>query len=236
MASPAAATSSYSASSATARAASSASAVAVAVAATPHQQVSYEKFAPRSTEQVARFSRLAALTAGPTALAATATTTKGGNKSSSSDVAQNKQQQQQFQQNFFMTAMCPPIEEEDDLRALDVPPETQVKRALRQAVSQSDALARQLKHATSLRLALRASINIAEDVSNRHADLIRHSGELSAAADRLQEEEEMLTRHAEEIGSKRSFCFNSVAFVSLLCCGRFDEYRPIGQRRVPLLL
>lgn len=51
-----------------------------------------------------------------------------------------------------------------------------------------------------MRLALRASINIAEDISNRHAELLRHSGELSAAADRLQAEEAMLSRHAEEIG------------------------------------
>lgn len=62
-------------------------------------------------------------------------------------------------------------------------------------------LVQTIKHATSLRLALRASINIADDLSNRHADLLRHSGELSAAADRLQEEEAMLTRHAEEIGT-----------------------------------
>ena len=63
-----------------------------------------------------------------------------------------------------------------------------------------DHLVQVLKHTTSLRLALRASINIAEDISNRHAELLRHSGELSMAADRLQEEEAMLTKHAEEIG------------------------------------
>jgi hypothetical protein len=75
-----------------------------------------------------------------------------------------------------------------------------VKDTLEQAHSMGTTLSLQLKHATSLRLALRASINIAEDISNRHADLIRHSGELSAAADRLQEEQAILTRHAEEIG------------------------------------
>lgn len=58
-----------------------------------------------------------------------------------------------------------------------------------------------LKHTTSLRLALRASINIGEDISKRHADLLRHSGELSAAAERLQAEEATLSRHAEEIGA-----------------------------------
>ena len=37
-------------------------------------------------------------------------------------------------------------------------------------------------------------------MSQRHADLLRHSGELSAAAERLQHEERVLTRRAEEIG------------------------------------
>jgi hypothetical protein len=75
-----------------------------------------------------------------------------------------------------------------------------VKQTLDRAMEKSDHLTNLLKHTTSLRLALRASINIAEDISNRHADLIRHSGELSAAADRLQGEQSMLNRHAEEIG------------------------------------
>jgi hypothetical protein len=68
------------------------------------------------------------------------------------------------------------------------------------AMEKSGHLTHLLKHTTSLRLALRASINIAEDISNRHAELIRHSGELSAAADRLQGEQAMLSHHAEEIG------------------------------------
>ena len=58
----------------------------------------------------------------------------------------------------------------------------------------------QLKYTTSLKLALRACNNIAEDIYQQHNDLIRHSGELSAAADRLQEEEQILSKHAEEIG------------------------------------
>ena len=83
----------------------------------------------------------------------------------------------------------------------------EVQTALLEATSKSDHLTNLLKHTTSLRLALRASINIAEDISNRHAELIRHSGELSAAADRLQGEQEMMFRHAEEIGRHISlFC------------------------------
>lgn len=71
---------------------------------------------------------------------------------------------------------------------------------LAETLQTSNRIMTMLKHTNSLKLALRASINIAEDISNRHADLLRHSGELSAAADRLQAEEEMLTKHAEEIG------------------------------------
>ena len=96
--------------------------------------------------------------------------------------------------------MSPPNIAENDLQTLNTEPDTPVKQTLRTALETSDILTQQLKHTTSLRLALRASINIAEDISNRHAELIRHSGELSAAADRLQEEEAILTRHAEEIG------------------------------------
>jgi hypothetical protein len=89
-----------------------------------------------------------------------------------------------------MHTLAPPAEEVDTLE----------DEKIRETLALTDNLTLQLKHTTSLRLALRASINIAEDISNRHAALIRHSGELSAAADRLQEEETMLKRHAEEIG------------------------------------
>lgn len=174
-----------------------------------HNNVSYEKFAPRSSSQVSRLSRLAALTAGPTARAV-----------AREDEDRLQQQQQQLRPNnyrhnnfirsFLMEAMSPPVIPEDQIESEtnnnqshsdNLPaPSTLVKQTLQQALKTSDHLTQQLKHTTSLRLALRASINIAEDISNRHADLIRHSGELSAAADRLQEEEALLTRHAEEIG------------------------------------
>uniref|UniRef100_A0A7S4J589 Conserved oligomeric Golgi complex subunit 3 C-terminal domain-containing protein n=1 Tax=Odontella aurita TaxID=265563 RepID=A0A7S4J589_9STRA len=71
---------------------------------------------------------------------------------------------------------------------------------LAQTYASTDHLSLLLKHAASLRFALRASINIADDVGRRHADLLRQSGELSAAAERLQAEADVRTRHAEEIG------------------------------------
>ncbi|CAB9508404.1 Golgi complex subunit 3 [Seminavis robusta] len=142
--------------------------------------VSYEKFAPRSSSQVSRLSRIAALTAGPTARAATAAT----------EIPDNA--------DFLLQAMSPPPgkgQEEKEDESVVV-----VHQTLETTADTVDHLVQLLKHTTSMRLALRASINIADDISNRHAELLRHSGELSAAADRLQEEEAMLTRHAEEIG------------------------------------
>ena len=142
--------------------------------------VSYEVFAPRSTAQVSRLSRIASLTAGPTALATMDTQT---NDSSEEDT--------------LLKAMSPP-ESTDSTTTLES--DSNAKIMLDDAIDKSGDLTNLLKHTTSLRLALRASINIAEDISNRHAELIRHSGELSAAADRLQGEQAMLSRHAEEIG------------------------------------
>ena len=75
-----------------------------------------------------------------------------------------------------------------------------VQEAFQKTLVAADQETILLKHTTSMRLALRASINIAEDISNRHSELLRHSGELSAAADRLQAEEAMLTQRAREIG------------------------------------
>ena len=117
--------------------------------------------------------------------------------------------------NAVMKAMSPPINvsssisdttflvDEFDLEGsspMTKEDAVMVQDTLRETDKVVSTLTTQLKYATSLKLAVRACINIADDISNRHADLIRHSGELSAAADRLQDEEQMLSRHAEEIG------------------------------------
>lgn len=152
-------------------------------AASSKSNVSYEMFAPRSTAQVSRLSRIAALTAGPTARASTETRTddSGG--------------------DTLLKAMSPPPAAAIAYTMGEhVTVHDDVQETLATTIENSDQLTHLLKHTTSLRLALRASINIAEDISNRHAELIRHSSELSAAADRLQDEQAMLTHHAEEIG------------------------------------
>jgi len=149
--------------------------------------VSYELFAPRATAQVSRLSRIAALTAGPTNLGSTEAKSNQASSTGANDIS-------------ILHAMSPPGSSSAPVSESEEKESTPTKIALENATLKSDHLTSLLKHTTSLRLALRASINIAEDISNRHAELIRHSGELSAAADRLQGEQEMLSRHAEEIG------------------------------------
>jgi hypothetical protein len=151
---------------------------------TSRNNVSYELFAPRATAQVSRLSRIAALTAGPTSIG----------------VGDVKDYQTSSGETSILQAMSPIGSSSAPISLSEEQENAPTKIALENAIHNSDQLTSLLKHTTSLRLALRASINIAEDISNRHADLIRHSGELSAAADRLQGEQEMLTRHAEEIG------------------------------------
>lgn len=163
--------------------------------ATSTPSVSYENFAPRSSSQVGRLSRIAALTAGPTARASASTTTDNDSSAAT---------------DFLLQAMSPPPSEsaasafvsQQQLHQEEKSDESAVVvgATLEKTADTVDHLVQLLKHTTSLRLALRASINIADDISNRHAELLRHSGELSAAADRLQDEEGMLTNHAEEIG------------------------------------
>ena len=164
--------------------------------ATP--SVSYEKFAPRSSSQVGRLSRIAALTAGPTARASASSAASDGHNNNNDSA------------DFLLQAMSPPPESASSVAAQQHQHHYEEEKSdeaslvvgatLEKTADTVDHLVQLLKHTTSTRLALRASINIAEDISNRHAELLRHSGELSMAADRLQEEEAMLTKHAEEIG------------------------------------
>lgn len=139
--------------------------------------VSYEAFAPRTADQISRLQRIQDLTAGPI---------RRG------DHAEEKDDWK------IADALTPPSH--DDGRSSNALHPGLVHETLQKTYQTSDHLSGVLKYSTSLRLALRASINICEDISNRHAELLRHSGELSAAADRLQAEEAQLAQHAKEIG------------------------------------
>lgn len=118
-------------------------------------------------------ARIAVLTAGPTARATTLLE-KAHEISPETD-----------SESILMTAMkAPKIDTPDSQsKMLDIDNNGNSLtdfQYLNETLQQSDVvieqLTQQLKHTTSLRLALRASFNIAEDISNRHTDLIRHSG------------------------------------------------------------
>ena len=159
---------------------------------------SYEAYAPRTASQRSRLARLAALTAGPSSNAAAVgerQDTPADGVSATASTAPRPS---------LLEAMSPPppppsaaAAERSSSSASSDP----IAATLSRTYDTSDRLTTMLKHTTSLRLALRASINIGEDISKRHADFLRHSGELSAAAERLQAEEATLSRHAEEIGA-----------------------------------
>jgi conserved oligomeric Golgi complex subunit 3 len=139
----------------------------------PMMNVSYETFAPRSAAQINRLQRIAALTAGPTVVL----------------------EEKSNDPTWSLADCMSPLSSASHLSE-----KGSVQETLKRTLKATEQVTTLLKHTTSMRLALRASINIAEDISNRHAELLRHSGELSAAADRLQAEEAQLSRHAEEIG------------------------------------
>ena len=177
------------------------------------KSVSYEAYAPRSTAQVSRLSRIAALTAGPTAKATASTSTSATGEQSSRNSSNNNN----AQRHLLSQAMAVPCIQPQGAAPQTSTTEsttkqprgeekqsedssTAVNEAVQRSLELSDALTRQWKHTTSVRLAVRASINIAEDISQAHTALIRHSGELSAQADRLQEQATALEEHAKDIG------------------------------------
>ena len=149
--------------------------------------VSYESFAPRSTAQVSRLSKIAALSAPRGLSSAEAPSSEPTSiisqaMSIPSFAVENDEQKTEGDRNSATTegvtaATC-----------------------WSAALQRGDELTQSIKHTVSLRLAVRASINIAEDLSASHAALIRHSGELTRSADRLSDEARALEEHAEELG------------------------------------
>ena len=160
-----------------------------------YSSLSYETFAPRTAAQRERMGRIAALTAGPWSSA---------NNSNENEEQKGESSSSGFDEPITLTsAMCPPksstYTSKNDSTFSSVT-DQKISNTLQHTINATQNLSTQIKHTASLRLALRASINIANDVSERHSDLLRHSGELSAAAERLQHEEQVLTTRAEEIG------------------------------------
>ena len=187
---------------------------------------SYETYAPRTTEQRARLARIASLTAGPSAAYASEEKVNDNDNGESSKVT-------------LTEAMCPPISSSSNTinsyNNLDKklsPVDESIHTTLQQNLNKTQNLSTLIKHTAKLRLALHASLNIANDVSARHADLLRHSGELSAAAERLQHEEQVLTKRATEIGLPLQH-YDAVDSIGILVGILFKDGGRVMVRGVP---
>jgi len=182
---------------------------------------SYETYAPRTTEQRARLARIASLTAGPSAVYA----------------GEEKVNDNETDESIVVTlaeAMCPPISSSmsNNLDKKLSPVDESIHTTLQQTLNKTQNLSTLIKHTAKLRLALHASLNIANDVSARHADLLRHSGELSAAAERLQHEEQVLTKRATEIGLPLQH-YDAVDSIGILVGILFKDGGRVTVRGVP---
>ena len=206
---------------AAARGASASSSTRVAVPPPPTQQqqqhaVSYESFAPRSAESRSRLARIAALTAGPCfgdhhQLLLPQSETKGSSSSSSNTDSMLSSSSSPTTVITLSEAMRPP-KSTTNTRAIhtnsdgstntntNTPVDDTIRKTLDATLHTTTKLTSLIQHTAVLRIALQNSINIANDVNQRHSDLLKHSGELSAAAERLQHEEQILTRRANEVG------------------------------------
>ena len=133
-------------------------------------------------------ARIAALTAGPCF------------DHHSEEKANDDDEEQEKKKKIVVTlteAMCPPKSSCANMNPKIIGTDSSsssddgIHETLQSTIYKTNNLTTLIKHTAKLRLALHASINIANDVSARHADLLRHSGELSAAAERLQHEEQI---------------------------------------------
>ena len=188
---------------------------------------SYETYAPRTTEQRARLARIASLTAGPSAAYA------GEEKINDNEDESTKV--------TLTEAMCPPISTSSNTININgsnnldkklSPVDESIHTTLQQTLNKTQNLSTLIKHTAKLRLALHASLNIANDVSARHADLLRHSGELSAAAERLQHEEQVLTKRATEIGEPLQH-YDAVDSIGILVGILFKDGGRVMVRGIP---
>jgi len=171
------------------------------------QQVSYEVYAPRTAEQRSRLARIAALTAGPCPLNDVERKVSGGSSSGITPTPSTTANTTTKGMFTLADAMCPTESSStnDNYKNFDIlyddnSIDPAVQQTLDHVRSRTTELTNLIRRSSTLRLALRASINITDDVSRRHTELLLHSGELSAAAERLQHEETLLARRAEDIG------------------------------------
>lgn len=164
--------------------------------------VSYEQFAPRSTDIRSKLAKIQALTAGPihapkTKTNATSTSTEKINSSSDS------------QGTLFLTSMAPSTdaiistfdcETSDQKSSSSVENDPIIKSTLKTTTETSNHIAKILDSTSNLYNSLAKTTSLVQAITNRHASLLQHSSELSLSAERLQHESDQLAQHAKEIG------------------------------------
>lgn len=164
--------------------------------------VSYEQFAPRSTDIRSKLAKIQALTAGPIHAPKTktnATSTSIEKISSPSD----------SQGTLFLSAMAPSTdaiistfdcETSDQKSSSSVENDPIIKSTLKITTETSNHIAKILDSTSNLHNSLAKTTSLAQAITNRHASLLQHSSELSLSAERLQHESDQLAQHAKEIG------------------------------------
>ena len=158
--------------------------------------VSYEQFAPKSSDIRNRLTKLQGMTAGPISIASTPASTKTNPTmtSSKTQVA-----------SPFLQAMVPSIEQQQQKSSKsqsskEAITNPQILKTIKQTQETSTHIAKILTNTTSLHSTLLQTTNLVSAITNRHSTLLQHSSELSHAAERLQNESDQLAQHAEEIG------------------------------------
>jgi len=184
-----------------------------------HQQqpLSYETFAPRSQQQRNRLAKLQFINAGPipstsTVTANDMTSNNSGSSSSNGMLHQamvpsnTSNQENQFDSKVLLSSfVSSSSSSSSSSSAQEQTAETAtttaaIEAALQTAHQTSSHITQILTQTSKLKSALQQSTTLTTQITNRHSSLLKHSSELSFAAERLQNEYDTLLNHAKEIG------------------------------------
>lgn len=165
--------------------------------------ISYEAFAPRSSVVRSNLTKLQVLTSGrPVAQSMShsskvaAPTTTGGSITTTHLNHNGKWN--------YLDAMLPPEILRDDAQydtmgSLETR-DKHIGSTLARAAQTSHHITEILTNTANLHKVLLDTVSLAQSISDRHSSLLQHSSELSLSAERLQNESNLLERHAMEIG------------------------------------
>jgi len=172
--------------------------------------VSYEQFAPRSTDLRSKLAKIQSLTAGP--IQAISTISHANDNSTATIDSSNDK-------SPFLNAMVPPgnssttgsnsisISNTNDTNTMsganvnsNAIQGPEIAATLRKTTKTSNHISKILTTTSKLHATLLKTTSLAQSITNRHTSLLHHSSELSISAERLQNESDQLAQHATEIG------------------------------------